>query len=296
MRLKPTALLASTVLVLVGGCAHLPQLVSWIKVKPLVTQADMKPVGAQAASDRLYADAVKAIDQRNYGQAILLLQVARDAHPSDARVLTAMGVVYDKLGRFDLSDRYYAQAQKADPGSRIVALDMQYSQFLRSGGDATAVAKARAAAPVLLSSTVPSTPAGPARPLSAPAPAPLSGEQLYARAVKAIDRREFGVALGDLRAARDAMPGDARVLTALAVTYDHLGRFDLSSRYYDQADKAAPGSVIIAQDRRTSQILQLHGGFAGPEDVIVLAKTAPGKPAQVKRVVASIARLSGDRG
>ncbi|HEY2481545.1 MAG TPA: tetratricopeptide repeat protein [Caulobacteraceae bacterium] len=293
MSLKPTALLVSTVLVFAGGCAHLPQLVSWAKFKPLVTQADMKPVGAQAASDRLYADAVKAIDQRNYGEAIDLLQVAREGHPGDARVLTAMAVVYDKLGRFDLSDRYYDQAEKADPGSRIVALDRRYSEFLRSGGSATAVAAAQGAAPVLVTPAGPGAPASPAR--AASAPVPLSGEQLYARAVKSIERREYGIALGDLRQARDAMPGDARVLTALAVTYDHLGRFDLSSRYYDQAEKANPGSVVVAQDRRTSLILQQHGGFDGPEDVIVLAKAAPGKPAQVKRV-ASIARPTGDRG
>lgn len=313
MSVKPTALLASAVLVLAGGCAHLPQLVSWVKVKPMVTRADMKPVGTQATSDRLYADAVAAIDKRNYGEAIDLLQVARDAHPDDARVLTAMGVVYDKLGRFDLSDRYYAQAEKADPGSRIVALDRQYSEFLRSGANASAVAMAKASNPVLVAS-VPSgpftTPAAPATPAAsparaaipvraaapAPAPARLTGEEIYAQAVRFIDRREYGMALGELRAARDAMPGDARVLTALAVTYDHLGRFDLSSRYYDQAEKAAPGSVIVAQDRRTSLILQQHGGFDGPDDVIVLAKATPGKPAQVKHVVASIAKAVGDRG
>ena len=97
-------------------------------------------MGAQAASDRLYADAVQAIDKRNYGEAIDLLQVAREAHPADARVLTAMGVVYDKLGRFDLSDRYYAQADKADPGSRIVALDRSYSMILRNAGKASPAA------------------------------------------------------------------------------------------------------------------------------------------------------------
>ncbi len=293
MSFKPTALLVSTVLAFAGGCSHLPQLVSWAKIKPLVTGADMRPVGAQAASDRLYADAVKAIDKRNYGEAIDLLQVARDAHPDDARVLTAMGVVYDKLGRFDLSDRYYAQAEKADPGSRIVALDRRYSEFLRSGANASAVAMAKAQNPVLLTAATPTTPAGSAR--AAAPPPPLTGDELYARAVRSIERREYGIALGQLRQARDVIPGDARVLTALAVTYDHLGRFDLSSRYYDQAEKADPGSVVIAQDRHTSIILQQHGGFDGPEDVIVLAKAAGGKPAQFRRV-ASIARPAGDRG
>jgi len=293
MRMKPGlgALAASTLLVGLGACSHLPQLVSWVKVKPMVTRADMKPVGAQAASDRLYADAVKAIDNRNYGEAIDLLTVARDAHPSDARVLTAMAVVYDKLGRFDLSDRYYAQADKADPGSRIVALDRRYSMILRGAGaaDAGGVALAQAAP-----AAMPRSPA--AAPVKlAIAPKPLSGEDLYAQAVHSIDRHEYGVALGELRTARDALPGDARVLTALAVTYDHLGRFDLSSRYYDQAEKAAPGSVIVAQDRHTSLILQQHGGFNGPDDVIVLAKAGPGAKAPLTKRVASNARPVGDR-
>lgn len=294
------ALAASTLLVGLGACSHLPQLVSWVKIKPMVTRADMKPVGVQAASDRLYADAVQAIDKRNYGEAIDLLQVAREAHPGDARVLTAMGVVYDKLGRFDLSDRYYAQADKADPGSRIVALDRRYSMVLRSAGKAppggVAVAVAQAA-PAVSGATAaqPAAPRAPAQPVRlAKAARPVTGEDIYAQAVASIGRHEYGVALGELRAARDALPGDARVLTALAVTYDHLGRFDLSSRYYDQAEKAAPGSVIVAQDRHTSVILQQHGGFDGLDDVIVLAKATPGARAVTRRV-ASAARPAGNR-
>ncbi len=299
MRTTPglSFLAASTLLVGLGACSHLPQLANWGKAKPMVTTADMKPVGVQAASDRLYADAVKAIDKRNYGEAIDLLQVARESHPGDARVLTAMGVVYDKLGRFDLSDRYYAQADKADPGSRIVALDRRYSMVLRNAGKAppggVAIAVAQAAPTVQIA---PAGAGAAAQPVKlAKAARPVTGDDLYAQAVASIGRHEYGVALGELRAARDAMPGDPRVLTALAVTYDHLGRFDLSSRYYDQAEKADPGSVVVAQDRRTSLILQQHGGFDGPDDVIVLAKAAPGVKGPLTRRVASAARPAGNR-
>jgi Flp pilus assembly protein TadD len=304
MRTKPSlgALAASTLLVGLGACSHLPQLANWGKAKPMVTTADMRPVGMQAASDRLYADAVQAIDKRDYGEAIDLLQVAREAHPADARVLTAMGVVYDKLGRFDLSDRYYAQADKADPGSRIVALDRRYSMVLRGagkvppGGVAIAVAQAAPAAQPAAAPAASRAPTVPAQPVRlAKAARPVTGDDIYAQAVASIERHEYGVALGELRAARDAMPGDARVLTALAVTYDHLGRFDLSSRYYDQAEKADPGSVVVAQDRHTSLILQQHGGFDGPDDVIVLAKAAPGAKGPLTRRVASAARPAGNR-
>jgi Flp pilus assembly protein TadD len=188
-----------------------------------------------------------------------------------------MGVVYDKLGRFDLSDRYYDQAEKADPGSRIVAKDRQYSMFLRSAGKVGSPGVALAQAAPAPARSAPAV-------ATRPAPKPATGDELYARAVQAIEKREYGVALGALREAKDSMPGDARVLTALAVTYDHLGRFDLSSRYYDQADKIVPGSAMVAADRRNSLALQKHGGVAGPDDVIVLAKTAGAKAPPARRV------------
>ncbi|MGH7025055.1 MAG: tetratricopeptide repeat protein, partial [Caulobacteraceae bacterium] len=191
-----------------GGCNHMPNFASLLKARAV--PADLGPVGGPfMAEDRLYADAVKAIDKRNYGEAIGLLQVARDARPNDPRVLTAMGVVYDKLGRFDLSDRYYDQAEKADPGSRIVAMDRRYSMFLRNAGkfgDQTGVALAEGETPAAIGAT------------NAPRLAPA--EVLYARSVKAIEQHEYGVAIGLLRQARDAAPNDVRVLTALGVTYD----------------------------------------------------------------------------
>lgn len=238
-----------------GGCIHLPrQLANMIKVKS--APADLGPV--RSPEDRLYADAVKAIDGRDYGEAISLLQVARESRPGDPRVLTAMAVVYDKLGRFDLSDRYYDQAEKADPGSKIVALDRRYSLFLRNAGrQAQDQANGVALAKATTTSVAP------------------TGDTLYAEAVQDIQKHEYGQAIGVLRQARDAKPGDARILTALGVTYDHLGRFDLSSRYYDQAEKADPGSPVVAANRRTSLMLQQHGGSAGSDDLIVLAKADP---------------------
>jgi Flp pilus assembly protein TadD len=250
-----------------GGCSHFPKLnfASLVKVRPVSSEKLTAPAPF-AAEDRLYASAVRAIDERRYGEALDALQVARSARPGDPRVLTAMAVVYDKLGRFDLSDRYYDQAEKADPGSRIVALDRSYSMFLRSNGKIGGPALAAASA------------------VRAPAAVRSSGTDLYAQAVAAIGRHEYGVALGTLRAARDASPNDARVLTALGVTYDHLGRFDLSSRYYDLAEKADPGSAIVAQDRQTSLALQQHGGVVRPDDVIVLAAAAPSAEVKTVRV------------
>ena len=73
-----------------------------------------------------------AIDRRDYGTALELLQAARARRADDANVLNAMAVVYDKLGRFDLSARYYAQATALDPGSTIIAHNVAYSNELRA--------------------------------------------------------------------------------------------------------------------------------------------------------------------
>ena len=47
-------------------------------------------------------------------------------------MLNAFGVVYDKLGRFDLSERYYTQALTLDHRSEIVIHNLAYSRGLQS--------------------------------------------------------------------------------------------------------------------------------------------------------------------
>ena len=86
---------------------------------------------AETTNDIAYQAAAKAIERREYGAALDLLQSARARSPRDVRVLNAFGVVYDKLGRFDLSARYYAQAAQIDPGSQILANNLAYSRTLQ---------------------------------------------------------------------------------------------------------------------------------------------------------------------
>jgi Flp pilus assembly protein TadD len=271
---------ASTLTVGLGGCAHFARLAAnWVRPRATQVQArpvqvKLDPVGPNAAEDRLYARAVTDIDRRSYGEALDVLQIAKDARPHDPRVLAALGVVYDKLGRFDLSERYYAQAEAADPGSRVVAIDRAYSKLLQRGA-----AMDPRAAPVMLA--------------TAAAPAPPSGEQAYARALTAIDRHEYGVALGELQAARAGLPGDARVLAALGVAYDHLGRFDLSARYYAQAQKAAPQWAALQADQRNSARLRQHGGIADSE----LAGVSSAPPVKAKGPAeAAAGSVQGDKG
>jgi hypothetical protein len=81
--------------------------------------------------DLYYAGAVHAIETRDYARALDFLQTARDIAPDDVRVINAFGVIYDKLGRFDLSRRYYAQAKTLDPASKVVANNIAYSDRLQ---------------------------------------------------------------------------------------------------------------------------------------------------------------------
>src|SRR5690349_18355104 len=79
----------------------------------------------------LFFKAVPPLNLRRYALALDYLQAARAQKPADVRVLTAFGVVYDKLGRFDLSARYYGQAAAVEPQSKIIAADMDYSRRLQ---------------------------------------------------------------------------------------------------------------------------------------------------------------------
>ncbi len=96
------------------------------------------PASIGSLDESEYQSAARAIKQRDYGLALDLLQDARIREPNDVRVVNAFGVVYDKLGRFDLSARYYAEAAKIDPSSAIVRNNLAYSRKLQGlAADAT---------------------------------------------------------------------------------------------------------------------------------------------------------------
>jgi hypothetical protein len=143
-----TALVTSALAVTLYGCAslHHGPTVSALKLRPAI------PADSEVApGDLFYGDAVAAINRRDYARALDLLQAARERAPGDVRILNAFGVIYDKLGRFDLSQRYYAEAQAADPSSAIVAQNLAYSKTLQA--DRTAVALAEVAEPVTVASS-----------------------------------------------------------------------------------------------------------------------------------------------
>jgi hypothetical protein len=128
--------------------AFLPHSRPTVRVRPIAPAA---PGLVSPADEGLYRDAASAIGRRDYGRALDLLQAARDRDPRDPRVPNAFGVVYDKLGRFDLSAEFYAQAETLDPGSPIVANNRAYSLMLQgkpASPTALAAVGAQPSAPV----------------------------------------------------------------------------------------------------------------------------------------------------
>ena len=99
--------------------------------RPVKFTAVHTPSAPVSNIDLYYSGAVRAIEARDYAQALDYLQTARAMAPDDVRVINAFGVVYDKLGRFDLSRRYYAQAKVLDPTSKVVDNNLAYSQRLQ---------------------------------------------------------------------------------------------------------------------------------------------------------------------
>ena len=99
----------------VAACMPFLEGDSWRSSGPL---AGARPVQTDLRSSLgYYEKAVTAINNRHYALALEYLQAARNQKPDDVRVLTAFGVIYDKLARFDLSARYYSQAAALDPST-----------------------------------------------------------------------------------------------------------------------------------------------------------------------------------
>jgi tetratricopeptide (TPR) repeat protein len=116
----PALLLGAT------ACTPLFDRPKLVEIQPVETPS----ADGTAADDDAYRSATTAIDNRDYTLALEHLQAARERQPHDVRVLNAFGVIYDKLGRFDLSARYYAQAMAIDPRSKIVLGNIAYSRAL----------------------------------------------------------------------------------------------------------------------------------------------------------------------
>jgi hypothetical protein len=115
-----------TASIAVTGCLALPGHDRSPKLRAVYTAST-----PSSKIDLYYSAAVRSIEARDYAQALDYLQTARGLAENDVRVINAFGVVYDKLGRFDLSHRYYAEAKALDPTSKVVDINLAYSARLQ---------------------------------------------------------------------------------------------------------------------------------------------------------------------
>jgi hypothetical protein len=231
-RLLGVAALASGL----GGCATLHHWTHLTQIRPV----EIRPILRASSTpglreDGYYASAKTAIGRRDYGRALDLLQAARALKPDDVRVLNAFGVVYDKLGRFDLSARYYAEALALDPGSPVLANNMAWSVVLRGRSEPASpqvastqlaslpAAAPQAAAPVAEASPdrpavvrlgfAAQTPAGRPPPLLAGGPIRLEYASSHADAVAPVVQRI--VRLGWSKPTLEARAGAVQPVTTI---------------------------------------------------------------------------------
>jgi Flp pilus assembly protein TadD len=83
------------------------------------------------AADQVLPDARTNFEQHNYGYAAAYYKRALELTPNDEEALVGLAASYDRLRRFDLSDRVYAQLLVVDGGTAQYYNNVGYSYMLR---------------------------------------------------------------------------------------------------------------------------------------------------------------------
>ena len=87
----------------------------------------------------------------------------------------------------------------------------------------------------------------------------------------------FGLAIDAFRRAIRQLPQSIEAYDGLAASYDHLGRFDLAQRYYEEALAFAPADPHLQAHYAAS--LRAHGMIREAEQLEALAAAMPATPA-----------------
>lgn len=109
---------------LLSGCA-MPQ----APTLPAAAPVQENPLEREAA--RLYDIGKAHLAAGRLGLAANSLQAARAANPASLEILNALAAAYDRLGRFDLADRYYGEALAIDGRDLQTLNNFGYSQLMR---------------------------------------------------------------------------------------------------------------------------------------------------------------------
>jgi Flp pilus assembly protein TadD len=89
------------------------------------------PDGANYTADSALAEARKHFRNNDFGYSAALYKKVVDLSPKDAEGYVGLGASYDRLGRFDLSDRVYASLFALSGGTAQYYNNVGYSNMLR---------------------------------------------------------------------------------------------------------------------------------------------------------------------
>lgn len=121
-----TPLLAGLVAIVLGACSSLGGSFGET-ASALPTPPDLQVV----AADQVLPAARKNFQQSNFGYAAAYYKRALELTPNSDEALVGLAASYDRLRRFDLSDRVYAQLLKVDGGTVQYYNNLGYSYMLR---------------------------------------------------------------------------------------------------------------------------------------------------------------------
>jgi hypothetical protein len=110
----PTQLLATVALTATFGCASSPKM-------------QVRAVTPPIASSPSLEQGIALLRSGNVAMAIETLRIAARQDPGSKRALNALGVAYDRLGRFDLSRSYYEQALALAPADADILHNLSVS-------------------------------------------------------------------------------------------------------------------------------------------------------------------------
>jgi Flp pilus assembly protein TadD len=112
-----------------GGCSSLMPGSSTYGTNQLAV-ADISDIGDYTA-DRAMSEARAHFRNNDYGYSATLYKRVVDLDPKDAEGYVGLGASYDRLGRFDLSDRVYQTLFALSGGTAQYYNNVGYSYMLR---------------------------------------------------------------------------------------------------------------------------------------------------------------------
>lgn len=125
------------------------------------------------------------------------------------------------------------------------------------------------------------------RALPAPANASVPDSEALAKGKMLFGRGEFALAADAFRRAVRQDPASADAYNGLAASYDQLGRYDLSRRYYELALSRAPEDGRILRNLARSEVRQGHD-LAARKLILEAAAIDQGLAAQARAAVPAL--------